>query len=183
MTHGGRQSHFSVPVIVLLVHLFILGHRQVANFCCPHFFSCGWCYCIFGTFTFHIDHSIMLYCQVTGISSVRNHSFGSLSRFRLSDNLIYPPDIVSVFTLMTIKFTLLLLLFYDTYIINRAIQPPPTLFQYSPMIIVSSCTRVAHSFGDCNTKGVILHGNSPHQALKEKQAQADVLQVFKWTIN
>ena len=36
---------------------------------------------------------------------------------------------------------------------------------------------------DCNNKRVVLHGNSPQRVLKEKQAQANVLQVFKWTIN
>ena len=32
---------------------------------------------------------------------------------------------------------------------------------------------------DCNNNGVVLHGNSPRRALKEKQTQADVLRVFK----
>ena len=36
---------------------------------------------------------------------------------------------------------------------------------------------------ECNNKGVVLHGNSPQRALKEKQAQVDVLRVFKLTIN
>ena len=36
---------------------------------------------------------------------------------------------------------------------------------------------------DCDNKGVVLHGNSPRRALKEKQAQADVLRVFKRLIN
>jgi hypothetical protein len=36
---------------------------------------------------------------------------------------------------------------------------------------------------DCDNRGVVLHGNSPQRALKEKQAQADVLRVFKRVIN
>ena len=36
---------------------------------------------------------------------------------------------------------------------------------------------------DCDNNGVVLHGNSPHWALKENQAQADVLRVFKRLIS
>ena len=31
----------------------------------------------------------------------------------------------------------------------------------------------------CDNNGVVLHGNSPHRALKKNQAQADRLRVFK----
>ena len=36
---------------------------------------------------------------------------------------------------------------------------------------------------DCNNNGVVLHGNFPHRALKEKQAQADGLRVFKCLVS
>ena len=35
---------------------------------------------------------------------------------------------------------------------------------------------------DCDNKGVVLHGNSAGRSLKEKQAQADVLRIFKQAI-
>ena len=57
-----------------------------------------------------------------------------------------------------------------TQLVLRAASQDPIL-QYKEVTV------------DCDNKGVVLHGNSPHRALKEKQAQADVLRVFKRTIN
>ena len=50
--------------------------------------------------------------HVAPVSSIK--MFGSLSRFLLSDKLIFPPKISSVFTLVSMNSTLLSSLFYAT---------------------------------------------------------------------
>ena len=74
ITHGGWQSHFSVPDLHFFPIFVILGHRQVTNYFWTNLFFIGCCNCISSTCAFHIDHSLMPSCWVTCCSSVQNHN-------------------------------------------------------------------------------------------------------------